>query len=147
MNCMLFLCNEDVPTLGTFAARQLVRQFRCLDTASWRSEVLAQNIRFRLKLSRAIKDQDKVKAFAFRRKCRIRDAVNELQYTSRKIIEISDILSPDLPVESLDRRLHYARTELGLLQDLDYSIRLFQSFLDNVRFRCYICYNLKEKFQ
>ena len=126
---VLWLGNEEVPTLGTFAARQLLRQTPTLQSSEWRSDVLAQNIRLRLKMSRIIKDQDKVKAMAFRRKYRIRDAVNELQYTSRKILEIAEVLDPALSNESLDRRLHYARTELLALQDLDYSINLFQSFL------------------
>ena len=127
---MIWLGNaEEVPTLGTFAARQLVRQFPQVQTSDWRSELLAQNVRLRLRLSRAHKDQDRVKALAFRRKCRIRDAINELQYTSRKILEIADILAPDLPDESLNRRLHYARSELITLHDLEYSIRLFQGFI------------------
>lgn len=126
---MLWLGNEEIPTLGTFAARQLVRQFPQIHTSSWRSELLAQNVRLRLRLSRVLKDQDRVKALALRRRHRIRDAVNELQYTSRKILEIADVLAPDLPVENLNRRLHYARTELNALHDLEFSIRLFQSFI------------------
>ena len=125
----LWLGNEEVPTLGTFAARQLLRQKPFLQSADWRSDVLAQNVRLRLRLSRVLKDQDKAKAMAFRRKYRLRDAVNELQYTSRKILEIADVLDPELSDESLERRLHYARTELLALHDLEYSIGLFQSFL------------------
>ena len=126
----MWLGNEEIPTLGTFAARQLVRQFPNVHTTSWRSDLLAQNVRLRLKLSRTVKDQDRVKALAMRRKHRIRDAVNEMQYTSRKILEIADVLAPDLPDESLSRRLHYARTELIALHDVEFSIRLLQSFLE-----------------
>ena len=128
-NRMLWLGNEEVPTLGTFAARQLVHQFQHVHSVGWRSDVLAQNVRLRLRLSRIIRNQDRVKALAFRRKHRIRDAVNELQYTSRKILEIADVLAPELPVESLSRRIHYARTELNALHDLEFSIHLLQGFI------------------
>ena len=125
----LWLGNEEVPTLGTFAARQLVHQFNHVHSVGWRSDVLAQNVRLRHRLSRMARNQDRVKALAVKRKYRIRDAVNELQYTSRKILEIADMLAPELPAESLNRRIHYAYAELNALHDLEFSIQLLQGFI------------------
>ena len=127
---LMYLGNEEIPALGTFAARQLLRQFQQVQFSDWRSDVLAQNVRLRLRLSRALRNQDKAKILASRRKYRLRDAVNELQYKSRKILEIADTLHPDLSSESLGRRLHFARVELLAIQDLGFSIGLLQSLLD-----------------
>ena len=132
MECVRLLClenDDELPSLKSFAARRILRY---LDQAApcWGTDLMVQNFRLHSEIAQTQKDFGKFTNRLVRHKRRARDAINELQYTSRKIIEISDVLDPDLPIESLPRRLHYARTELLALQNLEFSIGIIQRYAD-----------------
>ena len=135
---MLMPGNYGFPTLRYFAQSQLIRHMEEL-TPSLLPALLARSGRLERRYKQIRDGHDKLCRRLFARKNRTLEAIHEQEYKACKIAEIVRVLSGG-PGEISERDLHYARSELITLNDLQLGQTVLQQYLDilEVCFRVWI---------
>ena len=125
---MLLPGNYGFPTLRHFAVSQLVRHLDQI-SPSLISDLMVRSSRLERRYKAVAEGHKKLVRRLIGRKNRAQQALHEMRYVACKISEIVHVLTQDATVIS-NRDLHYARSELTTLNDLQLGQTVIQQYLD-----------------
>ena len=107
---MIFLGNEELPSLEYFARKKVLQNLEEMLPQS-KVSLLIENASLQSKVRHMERDSEKFSLRLRRRRNRIRESLHEIQYVSHKMIEIADAIRSS--------NLHYAESELRTLSNLN----------------------------
>jgi len=126
-NLMLF--NDEMPTLRTAAAQRVLR---ILDDASPNlcTTLMVRNSQVERELLDLQVNHEKLIDRLRRRKNRAFEAMHQLTYISLKLRQIAEKLDEGRVSGVNEQVLHYARSELTTLSELDHARVVLQQYID-----------------
>ena len=131
----IFLGNEPFPTLETFAAQRVIQIIEgsapnlCTDLA-------VRNMQLKNDLHAQERAYEKLVTRMKRRESRAFGAIHELGYITRKLHEIVAKLHGDTNGVVSTQVLHFARSELTTLSELQYASTVLQQYIDLTQVCC-----------
>ena len=126
---MIYLGNESLPSLKTFAAQRVVQLIE-ESSPNLCSDLAIRNTRLKNELLMQNQAHEKLINRIKRRESRALGAIHELKYISRKLHEIITKLHGDSDGVVSPQALHFARSELTTLSELQYAKTILQQFVD-----------------
>ena len=146
MERVRMLCpgNYGFPTLRYFAQSQLIRHLDELSPTVM-GDLLIRSNRLERRYKSARDGHEKLCRRLLGRKTRTSEALHEMQYKSCKIAEIVHVLSKKANLIT-DRDLHYVRSELTTLNDLQLGQIVLKQYLDICEVFCDVCITIELTF-